>query len=122
MADRGTFYRKSEEFFNYVITKYGKGVRWVLAHQTLTLIVTAATFVLTIFLYIIVPNGFFPVQDTGVIMAVTEAGETVSFSAMAQRQQALAKVILEDPDVVSLTSFIGIDGTNATLNSGAHSN
>ncbi len=117
-ADRGTFYRKSEEFFNYVIAKYGRGVRWVLAHQTLTLIVTAATFVLTLFLYIIVPKGFFPVQDTGVIMAVTEAGETVSFNAMASRQQALANEILKDPDVVSLTSFIGIDGTNSTLNSG----
>ena len=118
-AQRSAFYRKSEEFFNYVIAKYGKGVKWVLAHQTLTLIVTAATFVLTIFLYIVVPKGFFPVQDTGVIMAVTQADQTVSFSAMAQRQQALAKVILEDPDVVSLTSFIGIDGTNNTLNSGS---
>jgi len=117
-SERGKFYRKSEEFFNYVIARYATGVRWVLTHQTLTLIVTAATFVLTIFLYVIVPKGFFPVQDTGVIMAVTEANETISFSAMAQRQQALAKEILNDPDVVSLTSFIGIDGTNSTLNSG----
>jgi multidrug efflux pump len=118
-AQRSAFYRKSEEFFNYVIAKYGNGVKWVLAHQTLTLIVTAATFVLTLFLYVIVPKGFFPVQDTGVIMVVTQADQTISFGAMAQRQQALAKVILEDPDVVSLTSFIGIDGTNNTLNSGS---
>jgi multidrug efflux pump len=117
-SERGVFYRKSEEFFEFVIARYGRGVRWVLKHQTLTLIVTAATFVLTLFLYIVVPKGFFPVQDTGVIMAVTQANESISFSAMSTRQQELARKILEDPDVVSVSSFIGIDGTNATLNSG----
>ena len=117
-AQRSAFYRKSEEWFQYVIAQYGKGVRWVLSHQTLTLIITAATFVLTIFLYIIVPKGFFPVQDTGVILAVTEADQSVSFAAMSAHQQQLAKVILQDPDVVNVSSYIGIDGTNATLNSG----
>ncbi len=117
-GDRNAFYRKSEEFFEYVIAQYGKGVRWVLDHQVLTLIVTAATFVLTVFLYIVVPKGFFPVQDTGVIQAITEADQGISFNAMAARQQALANIILADPDVVSMSSFIGIDGTNTTLNSG----
>jgi multidrug efflux pump len=118
MSKQNAFYRKSEEFFQYVIAQYGKGVRWVLDHQTLTLLVTAATFVLTIFLYIIVPKGFFPVQDTGVILAITEADQSISFASMSARQQQLAKVILDDPDVVNVSSFIGIDGTNATLNSG----
>jgi multidrug efflux pump len=90
----------------------------VLAHQTLTLLVTVATFVLTIFLYIVVPKGFFPVQDTGVLVAITEADQSISFASMSTRQQQLARVILEDPDVVSVSSFIGIDGTNSTLNSG----
>ena len=117
-AQRSAFYRKSEEWFQYVIAQYGRGVRWVLDHQTLTLIITAATFVLTIFLYIIVPKGFFPVQDTGVILAITEADQSISFAAMSAHQQQLAKVILQDPDVVNVSSFIGIDGTNSTLNSG----
>jgi multidrug efflux pump len=111
-------YRKSEEWFEYVIAQYGKGVQWVLAHQTLTLLVTAATFVLTIFLYVIVPKGFFPVQDTGVLLAITEADQTISFESMSARQQQVARIILQDPDVVSVASFIGIDGTNSTLNSG----
>ena len=112
------FYRKSEEVFVWIIAKYGNGVRWVLEHQTLTLLITLATFILTVVLYIIVPKGFFPVQDTGVIMAVTEADQSVSFASMSARQQALAKVILEDPDVVSISSFIGVDQNNTTLNSG----
>ncbi len=116
--DQNKLYKKSEEWFEYVIAQYGRGVRWVLAHQTLTLLVTVATFVLTIFLYIIVPKGFFPVQDTGVLVAITEADQSISFSSMSVRQQQLARVILEDPDVVSVSSFIGIDGTNSTLNSG----
>jgi multidrug efflux pump len=111
-------YRKSEEWFEAVIAGYGKGVRWVLDHQTLTLIVTAATFVLTVYLYIVVPKGFFPVQDTGVIIAFTEADQSISFSAMSTRQQELARKILQDPDVVNVSSFIGIDGTNSTLNTG----
>jgi multidrug efflux pump len=117
-SQQNAFYRKSEEFFDYVIAKYAVGVRWVLRHQTLTLLVTLATFVLTIYLYIVVPKGFFPVQDTGVLLAITEAPQTISFDAMSKRQQQLARAILEDPDVESVSSFIGIDGTNSTLNSG----
>ncbi len=117
-SEQNAFYRKSEEFFDYVIAKYAVGVRWVLRHQTLTLLVTLATFILTVFLYIIVPKGFFPVQDTGVVLGITEAPQTISFPAMAARQQQLARVILEDKDVESLSSFIGIDATNSTLNSG----
>ena len=117
-SQQGAFYRKSEEFFEYVIARYGTGVRWVLKHQTLTLLVTLATFALTLFLYIIVPKGFFPVQDTGVVLAITEGPQTISFNAMAERQQIVANIILNDPDVESMTSFIGIDSQNATLNSG----
>jgi multidrug efflux pump len=117
-SQQNAFYRKSEEFFDYVIAKYAVGVRWVLRHQVLTLLVTLATFVLTIYLYIVVPKGFFPVQDTGVLLGITEAPQTISFDAMSMRQQQLARVILEDPDVESVSSFIGIDGTNSTLNSG----
>ncbi|HEU5342511.1 efflux RND transporter permease subunit, partial [Edaphobacter sp.] len=116
--DQNAFYRKSEKWFDYVIEKYAVGVRWVLRHQTFTLLVTLATFILTIYLYIAVPKGFFPVQDTGVLLAITEAPQTVSFTAMQQRQEQLAKVILEDPDVESVSSFIGIDGTNMTINTG----
>jgi len=115
---QNAFYRKSEEWFEYVIAQYGRGVKWVLAHQTLTLLVTAATFVLTLVLYIIVPKGFFPVQDTGVLLAITDADQSVSFAAMSARQQAVAAEILKDPDVDSVSSFIGIDAQNQTLNSG----
>ena len=115
---QSTFYRKSEEFFEYVIRKYAVGVRWVLRHQTLTLLVTLSTFLLTVYLFLIVPKGFFPVQDTGVLLGITEAPQTISFGAMSSRQQALARVILQDKDVESVSSFIGIDGTNSTLNSG----
>jgi multidrug efflux pump len=116
--DQNKLYKKSEEWFEYVIAQYGKGVKWVLAHQTLTLLVTVGTFFFTIFLYIVVPKGFFPVQDTGVIVAITEADQSISFASMSTRQQQLARTLLDDPDVVSVSSFIGIDGTNATLNSG----
>ena len=117
-SEQSWFYRKSEDFFEYVIAKYGTGVRWVLQHQTLTLLVTVATFGLTLYLYMIVPKGFFPVQDTGVLLAITEGAQTASFTAMSDRQQALADVILNDPDVESLSSFIGIDAQNSTMNSG----
>ncbi|WP_433971064.1 multidrug efflux RND transporter permease subunit [Tunturiibacter lichenicola] len=117
-SEQNTFYKKSEEFFEYVIAKYGVGVRFVLRHQTITLLVTLATFALTVYLFLIVPKGFFPVQDTGVLLGITEAPQTVSFSAMSSRQQALARIILQDKDVESVSSFIGIDGTNSTLNSG----
>jgi len=112
------FYKASENFYNRVIEFYGRTLKFVLKHQTTTLLVTVGTLVLTLFLYVIVPKGFFPVQDTGVILGISEAGQNVSFEAMAQRQQALAKVILQDPEVESLSSFIGIDGTNTTPNSG----
>ncbi len=112
------FYRKSEYAFNWVISKYGTTLQWVLRHQPMTLLITVGTLVVTIILFMIVPKGFFPVQDTGVILGVSEAPQNVSFDAMSDRQQALAKVILRDPAVESLSSFIGIDGINTTLNSG----
>ena len=117
-ARQGWFYRNSERFLERVIEFYGTTLRWILKHQEGTLAVAVATLILTILLYIIVPKGFFPVQDTGVIQGISEAAPTISFSAMARQQQALAKVILEDPAVESLSSFIGVDGINTTLNSG----
>jgi multidrug efflux pump len=116
--NQSRFYQASENFYRRVIEFYGRTLRFVLQHQTTTLLVTAGTLVLTLFLYVVVPKGFFPVQDTGVILGISEAPESVSFSAMAQRQQALAELILKDPDVESLSSFIGVDGTNTTPNSG----
>src|SRR5205807_2693783 len=112
------FYRKSEDAFNAVITFYGRTLQFVLRYRTTTLLVTIGTLVGTILLYIYVPKGFFPVQDTGVILGISEAPQTVSFESMAKRQQALSAVIRQDPAVESLSSFIGIDGTNQTLNSG----
>jgi multidrug efflux pump len=117
-AKHSRFYVASENFYNRVIEFYGRTLRFVLKHQTTTLIVTVGTFVLTLFLYIVVPKGFFPVQDTGVILGISDAPQSVSFPAMARQQQALARLILEDPDVSSLSSFIGVDGTNLTPNSG----
>jgi multidrug efflux pump len=117
-AQNGRFYKLSERGFEAVISFYSRTLKWVLQHQTLTLIVAVLTLALTVFLYIIVPKGFFPVQDTGIIQGISEAGEQISFQAMAERQQALSAVILKDPAVESLSSFIGIDGTNTTLNSG----
>jgi multidrug efflux pump len=117
-SEQGWFYRTSGRFFDSVISRYGAMLTWVLDRQGATLLVAAATLVLTVLLYIVVPKGFFPLQDTGLIQGVSEAPQSVSFAAMAERQQALAKVILEDPAVASLTSFIGVDGTNVTLNSG----
>jgi multidrug efflux pump len=117
-AQKGRFYQASERGFEAVIGFYGKTLKWVLQHQTMTLIVAVATLLLTVFLYVIIPKGFFPVQDTGIIQGISEAGQSISFDAMAQRQQELSAVILKDPAVESLSSFIGIDGTNTTLNSG----
>jgi multidrug efflux pump len=117
-ATQGRLYRLTEWGFEWVIARYGTTLRWVLRHQTATLVVTIATLVLTILLYVVVPKGFFPIQDTGVILGISEAPPTVSFTAMAARQQALAGLILGDPDVASLSSFIGVDGTNMTPNSG----
>jgi multidrug efflux pump len=114
----GRFYQWSERVYERVIAGYGRTLKWVLKHQTATLLVTAATLVVTLLLYIVVPKGFFPVQDTGVILGISEAPQDVSFSAMSQRQQQLARAILKDHDVLSLSSFIGVDGTNLTMNSG----
>ncbi|MGD0401152.1 MAG: efflux RND transporter permease subunit [Syntrophobacteraceae bacterium] len=116
--DQGRFYRRSQQAFDSIIAFYGKTLHWVLDRQAATLLVAVATLVFTVFLYIIVPKGFFPVQDTGIILGISEAPQRISFAAMAERQQALAKIILEDPGVQSLSSFIGIDGTNVTLNTG----
>jgi multidrug efflux pump len=112
------FYRKSEGVFNAVIAFYGRTLKFVLRFRTITLLITFATLVGTILLYIYVPKGFFPVQDTGVILGVSEAPQSVSFRSMSDRQQSLTEAILKDPAVESLSSFIGIDGINTTLNSG----
>ncbi len=112
------FYVASEKAFESIIAFYGRTLKWVLKRQTATLLVAAGTLVLTIFLYIIVPKGFFPVQDTGIIQGISEAGQSISFPAMAEKQKELAHLILQDPAVESLSSFIGVDGTNTTLNSG----
>jgi multidrug efflux pump len=117
-TEQSWFYRASGHGFDAIISVYARMLRWVLRHQTLTQFVTVATLAATVILYIYVPKGFFPVQDTGAILGVSESEQSISFSAMAQRQQALAEVILQDPDVQSLSSFIGIDGTNTTVNSG----
>src|SRR4029434_2119527 len=117
-SEQGAFYRTSQRWFDAAIRRYGEMLNWVLDRQTATLWVAVGTLVLTVILYIVVPKGFFPVQDTGVIQGISEAPQSISFAAMAERQQALARVILEDPAVESLSSFIGVDGTNTTLNSG----
>ena len=116
--EQGRFYRASGAFIDWMIREYGRMLQWVLKHQPLTLLVAIGTLALTVFLYMVVPKGFFPVQDTGVIQGITEAPQSISFSAMSQRQQALAQLILQDPAVQSLSSYIGVDGDNATLNSG----
>jgi len=117
-SQRGRFYQVSEHAFESVIAFYGRTLKWVLKHQTATLFVAFATLVLTVILYIVVPKGFFPVQDTGIIQGISQASQSISFPAMAEKQQQLTEVILKDPAVDSLSSFIGIDGTNQTLNSG----
>jgi multidrug efflux pump len=115
---QGRLYRKSGEIFERLIERYGRMLNWVLDRQGATLIVAIVTLLLTVVLYVLIPKGFFPIQDTGAIQGITEAPQTVSFAAMAERQQALAAAILQDPAVESLSSFIGVDGTNVTLNSG----
>jgi multidrug efflux pump len=112
------FQRWNREQFDALIRGYGRVLTWVLDHQTATLFVALATFVLTAALYVVIPKGFFPTQDTGLIQAITAAPDAISYRAMAERQQALAVAILKDPDVESLSSFIGVDGANTTLNSG----
>ena len=114
----GRFYQASERVFNNLIAFYGRTLRVVLRYQTFTLIVAVATLILTIVLYITIPKGFFPVQDTGVIQGISQASQSISFDAMSEKQQELARIILKDPAVESLSSFIGADGINTTLNSG----
>src|ERR1700753_3266547 len=120
-AQQTRFYRVSERAFERMIAFYGRTLKWVLQYQTLTLLVALATLVLTILLYIVIPKGFFPVQDTGVIQGISQAPQSISFQAMSKAQQRLADIILKDPAVDSLSSFIGADGTNTTLNSGRFS-
>jgi multidrug efflux pump len=116
--EEGGFYKASGDFIDGMIQRYGLGLTWVLRHQGLTLLVAIGTLVLTVLLYLAVPKGFFPVQDTGVIQGITEAPQSVSFRSMSERQQKVAALILKDPAVASLTSYIGVDGDNVTLNSG----
>jgi multidrug efflux pump len=115
---QGRFYRASERVFEGMIAFYGRTLNFVLGYQTITLFVAVGTLILTVVLYVTIPKGFFPIQDTGVIQGISQAPETISFDAMAKKQQELAKVVLQDPAVESLSSFIGADGTNTTLNSG----
>jgi multidrug efflux pump len=112
------FERWSEQKFEALIAGYGRWLTWVLAHGRLTLAVAVATLILTVLMYVFIPKGFFPVQDNGVIQGITQSSQSTSYAAMAQHQQALADTILKDKDVVSLTSYIGVDGTNTTLNTG----
>ena len=116
--DENRFSRKTGEMFERLIAAYGRWLEWVLDRQFATLLVAVGTLVLTVILYIFIPKGFFPVQDTGLIQGISEAAQSVSFTEMTKQQQVLGKLILADPDVESLSSFIGVDGTNTTLNSG----
>jgi multidrug efflux pump len=117
-SEQTRFYHWSEKVFNSVIAFYGRTLRFVLQYKFVTLMVTIATLVGTLILYVVVPKGFFPVQDTGVILGISEAPQSVSFTSMAQRQQQLVDIVLKDPAVDNVSSFIGVDGTNTTLNSG----
>jgi len=117
-AAQGRVYRASERAFQAVIDWYGRTLRWVLGWPLATLMMSLATLCLTIALFVLIPKGFFPIQDTGVIQGISEAAQSVSFPEMAAAQQQLTRIILTDPAVDSLSSFIGIDGTNTTLNSG----
>jgi len=118
LRKQNRFSAASERFFDRVIARYGKWLKTVLNHPWLTLGVALSTLALTVLLYLLIPKGFFPVQDNGIIQGTLEAPQTVSFSNMAERQQQVAAEILKDPAVESLTSFVGVDGSNATLNSG----
>ena len=116
--EMGLVARKSQQWFQAGIDFYGRRLDWVLDHQFLTMMVFLATLALTALLYVVIPKGFFPVQDTGLIQGISQADQSVSYAAMAKRQEDLARIVLQDRDVVSLTSFIGVDGTNTTLNNG----
>jgi multidrug efflux pump len=115
---QGKFFRKTGELFDRLIEKYASVLRWVLDHQPLTMIVFLVTVCLTALLYVVIPKGFFPQQDTGMIQGISEGPQTASFGAMSERSRELAAAILEDPAVASVSTFIGVDGTNITLNAG----
>ena len=115
---QGRFFKASERVFDRMIAFYGRTLKFVLGYQTITLLVAVATLILTVVLYIVIPKGLFPVQDTGVIQGISQAPETISFAAMEKKQQQLDHIVLQDPAVESISSFIGTDGTNTTLNSG----
>jgi multidrug efflux pump len=117
-SEQTAFYHASERVFNSVVAFYGRTLTVVLRFRFITLLVTIGTLVGTLLLYVVVPKGFFPVQDTGVILGISEAPQTVSFPSMAARQQRLVDILLQDPAVDNISSFIGVDGTNTTLNSG----
>jgi multidrug efflux pump len=120
-SQQGRFYKTSEHMFQSMIGFYGRTLKFVLQYQTITLLIALATLLFTIFLYIVIPKGFFPVQDTGIIQGISQAPPTIGPKAMAEKQQELADVILADPAVESLSSFIGADGTNTTTNAGRFS-
>jgi len=117
-SEQNRFYRWTEDLFKRIIAAYGRSLKWILQYETATLLVAASLLLLTVFQYIEIPKGFFPTQDTGIIQGITQAPESISFPAMSHKQQQLSDVILKDPAVASLSSFIGADGTNSTLNSG----
>jgi len=116
--EQGRFYNYSERVFENIIAFYGRTLSWVLRYQTITLLVAVVTLILTVVLYITIPKGFFPTQDTGIIQGITQASASISFENMTEKQQEIVKVLLADPAVESVSSFIGADGTNTTLNSG----
>ncbi|HET9578890.1 MAG TPA: MdtB/MuxB family multidrug efflux RND transporter permease subunit [Usitatibacter sp.] len=115
---QGRFFRRTGEAFDRLISRYDRGLVWVLDHQPLTMVVFLVTLALTVLLYIVIPKGFFPTQDTGLVQGISEAPQSVSFKAMSERSHALARILLEDPAVEGVSTFIGVDGTNITLNSG----
>jgi multidrug efflux pump len=117
-GERTNFDLKAERAFNAIIARYGRALNWVLDRQPATLLVAILTLALTVLLYVLIPKGFFPVQDTGMIQAISEASQSVSYDEMANLQNKLAEAVLKDPDVVNLSSFVGVDGTNQTLNTG----
>jgi multidrug efflux pump len=117
-AERTRFDLAAEQIFNTIIARYGRTLNWVLDRQPMTLLVALATLALTILLYVLIPKGFFPVQDTGLIQAISEAPQSISYQAMAELQEKMAEAILKDRDVENVSSFIGVDGTNQTLNTG----
>ena len=117
-ADQSSFYKLTNGLFSKLTKEYDKTLTWALDHQSKVLVVVLMTMALTVGLYVLIPKGFFPTQDTGVIQGISEASQSVSYKAMAEYQQDLADLILQDPDVESLSSFIGVDGVNSTLNNG----